>query len=812
MRDADLPETAISTSRASRALMERLRSQEIQIAAAKSLGLLNDSNATLEALVDHVPAVRVAFIDARNLEVLVQAYDPDVVRNFCAALVAEFQKTQEAGWKEFRDDALDHYALQLTELEKKVAENVDSLTNMERDQQFTEVTIEQQNLLQIPKELVETRERLKRMDGIKETLSRYEAENQNGEKLVSILSLLSNFEKETEVEVGTVVRRSFSASRSAAAAKDGADVEVVTPSEVEGLEPWRDVERKKRQLEPQIEEAKAVYLPEHPKMKELLAEMDNLQRTLNTEMLVQREKFNLEYQRLSEKVAQLQDRIPEYQKITEELGRSSIQYSSIEQAQLMWDKARERLAEKLATVTFSEEFDWVQLRFKGHTSLRDKEPISPNKRKLVMLSLLLGLAGAIGIPTVLNLLDSSANSLSQLEDYIGLKGIGIVPLTEKEFIEEVHRSPAQGSKTPNFLLECFRVIRANIGLDSKYEGIASQVILVTSARPQEGKTTQSANLAWAYHSMGERVLLVDCDLRRGRQHVLLKLDNSQGMSHMLTGQVSPRAAVLSTGQKDFDAIPRGPIIPGSTEMLCQEGFALLVQEWRTRYDRIILDCPPVLGLSESASLQRLADGLVLVVKSEKTSMKDVKDAVTLLRKTGAHFFGFVLNGVDLSKIGNYYQYYYYSAQYYDQFDGEPEEITQAFAGGSIVGVNTPPLPEPLPDRALVPSPHSTIAPPAGSASQVTRRQPAQEPAKSGVAPVSHERPAPGAAPASVQTAHAKPTAPPLAGRPAATGLSPEEQNRQQARAEQERRQLEAEWSQFAERKPTRTPRPPSEPS
>jgi capsular exopolysaccharide synthesis family protein len=700
MRNADIPETAISTSRTSRALMERLRSQEIQIAAAKSLGLLNDSNATLEALVEHVPAVRVAVIDSRNLEVLVQAYDPEVVRNFCAALVAEFQKTQEASWKEFRDDALDHYALQLTELEKKVAKNVDSLTTMERDQQFTEVTIEQQNLLQIPKELVETRERLKRMDDIKDTLARYESENQNGEKLVSILSLLSNFEKETEVEVGTVVRRSFSASRTAAAARDGADVEVVTPSEVEGLEPWRDVERRKRLIETQIEEAKAVYLPEHPKMKELLEEKDTLQRTLNTEMLVQREKFNLEYQRLSEKVAQLQDRIPEYQKITEELGRSSIQYSSIEQAQLMWDKARERLAEKLATVTFSEEFDWVQLRFKGHTSLRDKDPISPNKRKLVMLSLLLGLVGAIGIPTVLNLLDNSATSLSQLEDFIGLKGIGIVPLTDKEFIEEVHRSPAQGSKTPNFLLECFRMIRANIGLDSNFDGMASQVILITSARPQEGKTTQAANLAWAYHSMGERVLLVDCDLRRGRQHALLKLDNSQGMSHMLTGQISPRAAVLSTGQKGFDAIPRGPIIPGSTEMLCQEGFVLLIQEWRTRYDRIILDCPPVLGLSESASLQRLADGLVLVVRSEKTSMKDVKDAVTLLRKTGAHFFGFVLNSVDLSKIGNYYQYYYYSAQYYDQFDGEPEEITGSLGGGPIVGVNTTPLPQPLPDPDL----------------------------------------------------------------------------------------------------------------
>jgi len=817
MRDAELPETAISTSRASRALMERLRSQEIQIAAAKRLGLIDGNNATFEAVLEHVPAVRVAFIDARNLEVLVQAYEPEVVRQFCSALVEEFQKSQEAGWKEFRDDALNHYALQLTELEKKVAENVDSLTNMERDQQFTEVTIEQQNLLQIPKDLVETRERLKRMDDIKATLTRYESENQNGEKLVSILSLLSNFEKETEVEVGTVVRRSFSVSRTAAAPKASAEVEVVTPSEVEGLEPWRDVERRKRLLETQIEEAKAVYLPEHPKMKELLEEREALQRSLNTEMLVLREKFNLEYQRLNEKVAQLQDRIPEYQRVTEELGRSSIQYSSIEQAQVMWDKARERLAEKLATVTFSEEFDWVQLRFKGHTSLRDEVPISPNKRKLLMLSLLLGLAGAIGIPTVLNLLDNSATSLSQLEDYIGLKGIGIVPLTDSTILEAVHRSPAQGAKVANYLLECFRNVRANIGLDSRFDGRPSQVILVTSARPQEGKTTQSANLAWAYHSMGERVLLVDCDLRRGRQHALLKLDNSEGMSRMLTGQISPAAAVVSTGQPGFDAIARGPIIPGSTELLCQEAFSRLVQEWRKHYDRIILDCPPVLGLSESSSLQRLADGIVLVVKAEKTSMKDVRDAVAVLKKTGAYFYGFVLNGVDFTKVGNYYQYYYYSTTYYDQFEPDPEAKPSEPAL---------PLPESSNDRtAKAPPPPSPIVAPApespqafsqtrGHAAPVTsapapQRPPQPEPrrALSDAAPAN--RPSPMPAPATSPSAK---SANPLPTIPASLAHFSEDQRWQQERAELERRQLDAEWSQAVERKASRTSQPPSEPS
>ncbi len=703
IRDSEIPETTTYSSRAALALMEQLRSQQVQIAAAKRLGLITDEE-TYEELLEHVPSIQVGIVDPRHLEVTVQAYDPEVVRTFCTALLEEFQSTQESAWTEFRDEALRRYSVQLTELEKKVEENVDSLTSMERDQKLTEVTIEQQNLLEIPKQLVETRERLTRMDAIRKNLESYEQDD-SSDHTITILSLLSNFEKESEVAVGNVFSRPLGGRRTGVAAAAPPEVQVITPADVETLEPWRDLEREQRSLVAQIEESAATLLPEHPKMKEMVTELETVNRSLQTEMRVLREKFDLEYKRLTGKLAELQRRIPEYQQVTEQFGRSSLAYSSIEQAQMMWDTARERLAEKLATVTFAEDFDWVQLRFKGHTSLRDKVPISPNKRKLVMMSLLLGLAGAIALSTTLNLIDTSATSLGQLEDYIGLKGIGIVPLTDPEFLVAVHRSPAQGATVPNYLLECFRVIRANIGLDSNFKGIKSQVILVTSARPQEGKTTQSANLAWAFHSIGERVLLIDCDLRRGRQHVLLGLDNGAGMSRMLSGQVSPDEAILPTGQEGFDAIPRGPIIPGSTELLCQERFFKLIETLKTKYDRIILDCPPTLGLSESASLQRLADGIVFVVRSEKTSMKDVRDAVTLLRKTGAHFFGFVLNGVDLSKIGNYYQYYYYSAPYYDQFEGEPEELP---ADPGPPPEAAPTLP---PRRQAVESPSAVSVPP-----------------------------------------------------------------------------------------------------
>jgi capsular exopolysaccharide synthesis family protein len=799
VRNAELPETSVFSAGVNRALLERLQSQQVLIAAGKKLGFF-DGESTYENLVERVPKVRVDMVDLRHLEILVEAYEPEVVRAFAPALVEAFQEIQEAGWKEFRDDALERYQLQLTELEKKVAENVDSLTSMERDQNFTEITIEQQNLLEIPKQLVETRERITRMTAIRKTLETYE-QDESADHSITILSLLSNFENDSDVTVGNIISRPLVGSRGGVSAAAPRDFQVITPASVESLEPWRDLEREKRTLEGQIEEAAVILLPDHPKMRELVESLEGAKRSLQDEMKVQREKFDLEFTNLSDKLTELTRRIPEYQQVTELVGRTSLEYTSIEQAQLMWDKARERLAEKLAAATFTEDFDSVQLRFKGHTSLRDKVPISPNKRKLVMLSLLLGLAGAIGIPTVLNLLDNSATSLAQLEDYLGLKGLGIVPLTDPDFLEAVHRSPAQGASIPNYLLECFRVIRANIGLDATFDGNPSQVILVVSARPQEGKTTQSANLAWAYHSMGEKVLVVDCDLRRGRQHTLLKLDNSAGMSRMLTGQITPGDAIIHTEQKGFDAIPRGPIIAGSTELLCQEGFFKLVQEWRTHYDRVILDCPPVLGLSESTSLQRLADGIVFVVRSEKTSMKDVRDAVTNLRKTGAHFFGFVLNAVDLSKVGNYYQYYYYSAPYYNQFEEDPAE-TDGRAGTASrpaastasaeakAAVESPPREDP---RRLVAAPavlqnEMPFAPVSGPSRP--DRQPLSD-AVSGPGSMPRDRPS-------------RAEQPPVHSGAAPKGWSDSEADESWRRSQEERllQQLDNDWQQPIKRRPT----------
>ena len=263
-------------------------------------------------------------------------------------------------------------------------------------------------------------------------------------------------------------------------------------------------------------------------------------------------------------------------------------------------------------------------------------------------------------------------------DFVGLppsgrvKGIGIVPHTKKEILEDVCRSPAIGAKVPNYLLENFRLVRSHIILHPGRTG-KTHVVMVTSARPSEGKTSQAANLAWAFQSMGSRTLLIDCDLRRGRVHGFTHVSNDLGMTHLLQGHCTVEQAIQKTAAPLLDVLPRGPITVGTTDLLMQPVFFNLIELLRGQYDQIILDTPPVLGLSETTSLQQVVDGVVFVVRAETTSRKDVLDAVTLLRKAGAHLFGIVLNDLDLNKVSNYYNYYYYSASYYEDFENPDED-------------------------------------------------------------------------------------------------------------------------------------------
>lgn len=678
-----VPET-IEASGLNRAIIQEFSSRRNIIETAKRLGLVGVA-ATWENVVEIVPFISVAESNSSHLEVTVQARSPEVVRVFAAALVEEFRRQQDLTWQQYRDEALDRYARELKALQEKANANLKQLATLEREEKMAESAIEQTRLNELPKDLIVTREVLQRMDEVNTTLAAL-APGREGERelpdVLQELSLLTTFEKEREIKIGDVVRRAVSGAGaplvSAPPANVAAEV-IVQPNMVESLQPWQKLEKERRILEDRKIELAKQYLPGHSIMKKVAEELEANERGLRSELTVLRQRFHLEREHYRMKLATLQGRLVDYHKVNEEFTQNTQTYSDIEKEKTLWDKARDHLAEKLAVVTFSEDRNWVEMHFKGHTAMRDEVPVSPNKSKLLIFSVVLALGGAFGAPTLVNLMDSNASTLQQLENVTGLKGIGVVPHTSKEMLEDVCRSPALGAKVPNFLLENFRLVRSHITLSPGRSG-STQVVMVTSARASEGKTSQAANLAWAFQSMGARTLLIDCDLRRGRVHNFTKVLNDLGMTHLLQGHCSIEEAIQKTAVPLLDVIPRGPITVGTTDLMAQPVFFNLVQKLRGQYDQIVIDSPPVLGLSETSSFQRTIDGVVFVVRAEKTSLKDVVDAVTLLRKAGAHIFGLVLNDLDLSRVSNYYNYYYYSATYYDDMESAATEYIETKSG------------------------------------------------------------------------------------------------------------------------------------
>jgi len=203
----------------------------------------------------------------------------------------------------------------------------------------------------------------------------------------------------------------------------------------------------------------------------------------------------------------------------------------------------------------------------------------------------------------------------------------------------------------SYIAEQFRALRGRIdALETPDRRI--RTIAMTSALPGEGKTTASINLALVTAlSLGRRVLLVDCDLRRPRVHSALGLRPKAGLAEVLNGEVAFEEAVVRVDGADLDvlAVRDRPVNP--SELLSSPGMRDLIASVAKRYDRVILDTPAALGLPDAKAVGDQCDGLVMVVRADKTRQEDVQSVIEILGRP--RMLGVVLNGtsVDQSRYG-----------------------------------------------------------------------------------------------------------------------------------------------------------------
>lgn len=654
-------------AKAKRSLATQLRSNHLLKQVAINMGLATESTSSGTVREKILPKVQVRFEDNDHLQLEVYSTSPHVVREFPAALIATYQQSQAQMRRDYREQAVAKYISELEGIKEKLANRMEAKSKFEEENALVDVFVAQKQLSQIPVETVWVRHRLTQMDELRSSLASKSTDR------LSQLTLLSTFAQELPDTVGRVVRPEKEGA-SPIAVRENAE-NILKPSNITIRNDWEQLDRDRRIAEGKLAELKQTYGPAHDQVRKVEAQIANLNTTIDLELEAALQQFDREYEALRSREQALQKQLPNYHEITKKYEQFRLDFELLTKGELAWSKAHEEISKRIAALEFGADKDRVELQLLTPSNLRDKIPVTPNKMKLILISLIVGIGLAVGVPMLLEMFNTTASRIQQIENATGLTGIGIVPLCRRENLENVVRSPSLGATVPNQLLENFRIIRSNICLNPGKSG-QSQVVMITSARPSEGKTTQAANIAWAFNSIGERTLLVDADLRRGRVHDVLQLDNELGMTNFLIGQATEEEVIQPSGLNNLDIITRGPIVAGSTEVFAQKKFEDIVSEWRQRYDRIIIDTPPVLGLSETGTIQRVADGVTLVIRAESTPAKDILDAVDLLGKTGAHLFGFVLNRIDLNKIANYYQYQYYSADYYAEFE-EPAELALA---------------------------------------------------------------------------------------------------------------------------------------
>ncbi|MGN6279405.1 MAG: GumC family protein [Sphingomonas sp.] len=288
------------------------------------------------------------------------------------------------------------------------------------------------------------------------------------------------------------------------------------------------------------------------------------------------------------------------------------------------------------------------------------EPSSPKLVKSMILALLAGIALAAGVVFVREQMDDAVRAPEDIERKLALPVLGVIPVTDtsKNLIDELE-SPRSA------FAEAYHALRGSL-LYSTVDGLP-RTILVTSSQASEGKSTTSFATAFDIAKLGKRVLLVDLDLRRPSLHRTLKLDNDVGVSSLLTHQSTVDAAIRKAGFENLWFLSSGPIPPSPTDLLGGLALGELLAQLREKFDVVICDGPPVLGLADAPLLGAVAEATIFVIESDRGHRGATKTAIRRLLSVHTNVIGAVLTKFNARKGGYGYTYGY---NYYEYGGGD----------------------------------------------------------------------------------------------------------------------------------------------
>ena len=280
--------------------------------------------------------------------------------------------------------------------------------------------------------------------------------------------------------------------------------------------------------------------------------------------------------------------------------------------------------------------------------------VRPNIPLNISLGVVVGLILGVGLAFFIEYLDTSVKTIDDVERALGAAVLGVIPQNVGSLLEEGDESPHA---------EAYRVLRTNI-LFAGRKSEKQTTFSVVSGGAGEGKTTTMFNLAVVFAQQGDRILIVDSDLRRPSMHRYLKVSNNIGLTNYLLGQVAIDEVIQTTELPSLHFIPSGKLPSSSMGILSSAKMKEFVLEMKSRYDYVFLDAPPIMGVSDASVLASMVDMCVLVVQYRKYPQLMTQRAKSMVTKVGGELVGVVLNNINISQDS---YYYYYSGYYYDYY-------------------------------------------------------------------------------------------------------------------------------------------------
>ena len=294
-----------------------------------------------------------------------------------------------------------------------------------------------------------------------------------------------------------------------------------------------------------------------------------------------------------------------------------------------------------------------------------EEPDRPSSPLVVLnifLSVVLGLLAGTGLAFFVEYLDVSIKTVDEVEKYLGMPVLAVIPQQSRP-LTEAGQSSGQG--------EAYRALRTSLALLAR-EG-KQKIFAVISGGVGEGKSTTLFNLAYVCAEQGSKVLIIDSDLRRPVQHKMVGMPNKIGVVNVLTGDLKPEDAVQETGVPNLWIMPSGRLRRGSLGIMNNMRLRAMLDVLKERFDFILMDSPPILGVTDAAILASEADGVLLVVQYRKYPKIISLRAKRMIENAGGHLMGSVLNNINIMRDDYYYYYHYTTKKYYSGTRTEKDE-------------------------------------------------------------------------------------------------------------------------------------------